>query len=153
MNRLRKLTGIAILVAVIGCGSSAPGDAEGTDTMGEVSGVGSMLVRYGDAASPVDLATQSSLVIQGQTMVRLSDVVAASHLSVDLSAVVAGFRGADGFDPATKPTCIDVFPMSGERLQQGYVILATRNLWWDEELGYPGCIHVSDCAEIILSNP
>jgi len=121
------------------------GDGGGDD-------VGSVEVVYGGNTVTIDLADLEPIDVGGVQTARLSDVVEAADLGVALAALELDFEGSDGFRSSSSSNCEDLVPLPGELLTQGYIELTTRNLSWDEALGFPGCMRVDDTARIIATD-
>lgn len=111
--------------------------------------IGSVEVVYGETTVTVDMADLEAVTLEdGEDYARLSDIVEAADLGVALGDLEFNFEGGDGYMTDTHSTCVDYVPVPGSMLAQGYVHLTTRNMEWDSELEYPGCLHVDDVARI-----
>ena len=130
--------------------------ASGCDQEVEIpDGVKTVEVVHDEGAPVVvDLADLEVVTLDdGEEHARLSDVVEAASLGVELSALEFDFEGADGFRSSSTSTCVDTIPMAGALLTQGFIHRTTRNLAWDEALDMPGCVHVDDTARVLASTP
>ncbi len=142
------------LLLAAGCGASdqtVNSGANGNPSSdGGADGNGVTLqVAYESQSVPVDLGTLATSSYKGVNLVKLSDVWAASGISADRSALEFEFVGADGFKPSIKG-CAD---LSGILLDQGYIDPTTRNLTWDETLGFSGCYSVKGAAKMNAHAP
>ncbi len=108
-------------------------------------------VVFEEVTSEVDLGELDTVTIEGEELVRLSDVVEAADLGVELSALEFDFVASDGFRSGDRSTCTETIPMPGETLEQGYIDPVTRNMSWDASLGMPGCVRVRDAAQLIAT--
>jgi hypothetical protein len=113
---------------------------------------GSVEVVYDGNTVTVDLADVESVDLDGVEAARLSDVFEAANLGVELAALEFDFEGSDGFLSSSSSNCEALVPLSGELLTQGYIELVSRNLSWDEALGFPGCLRVDDTARILATD-
>jgi hypothetical protein len=150
---------MAALVSVIGCEDASDDRADVTgqadaaqDTRTEVPAGPTVLVKHGDDTRTASLAALASVSLEGLPFVRLSEVVGSVFPTLDLSRVTADFMAADGFVPASSPNCTTLIPVDGALLTLGYISPDTRNLAWDDELQYPGCMRVRNTAEIRLAD-
>ena len=85
-------------------------------------------VTYQGTDHNVDLSKLAPIVADaGTRSVALSDVVLSALPGKNLATLKVGFRGSDGFDPASKSTCVGVVPLAGNLLVKGTVDLATLN--------------------------
>jgi hypothetical protein len=148
-------TGARPWATIVGATLLAAALASGCDQEVELpDGVKSVEVVYADGApAPVDLTDLDVVVLDdGEEYARLSDVVEAAGLGAALSALEFDFEGSDGFRSSSTSTCVDVIPMAGDLLTQGYIHRVTRDLAWDEALDLPGCVHVDDTARLLASD-
>ena len=102
--------------------------------------VKSVEVVYDDEAVTVELGALEEIDRGGEPHARLSDVVEAAELGVPLEELGFDFEASDGFRSSSTSTCVDVIPMAGGLLEQGYVHTITRNLAFEAELDLPGCV-------------
>jgi hypothetical protein len=111
-------------------------------------------VTYNGTSTDVDLSRLPTVVVAGVSFVRLSDVVTAAVTTTTIDLLtVTNFLGSDGFSSVSRPSCVGLLPIDGNTLLTlGYIDPATRNLYWDDTLGYPGCLSVNDVAEIVVAN-
>jgi hypothetical protein len=104
----------------------------------------------GEEAAVVDLANLEVIERDGEQYALLADVVEAAELGVELETLEFDFEAADGFRSSSTSTCVDVIPMDGALLRQGFVHRLTRNLDWDVEPELPGCVgRLRDLARIL----
>ncbi|MGI5860661.1 MAG: hypothetical protein ACOX6T_01240 [Myxococcales bacterium] len=108
-------------------------------------------VTWQGASTDVALGGLPTVEVAGAKAVRLTEVVAEVIGSTAVAGLKADFTAADGFKPGSKSTCDGFIPVPGDKLAQGYIDPQSRHLIWDESLQYPGCLHINDTAEIILS--
>jgi len=150
-NALVTIACLALL-PLAGCGDDQtvdPGTNQnpaeaGSDAAGPV-----VIVSYQGQSYPISLASVATTAYKGVNLVRLSDVWAATKVSVDPSTLAFEFVSSDGFKPSKKG-CAD---LSGTLLAQGYIDPASRNLTWDEALGFEGCYSVRDTAQMNAHEP
>lgn len=152
MTGLMKFGMVAMAwgLALAGCDQSV--DPGATDGLGDSVAVNSVTVRRGADERVVVLGSLATVDVQGSQLVRLSDVAGAAFDGLELSIVTADFAASDGFRPGDSPNCTGLLPVSGETLARGYIDPATRNLAWDADLGFPGCLKVLDMADLILAD-
>ncbi|MBP7126626.1 hypothetical protein KBD49_09705 [Myxococcota bacterium] len=165
--RLRNTSGVracgvivmAALLSALGCEGASDDRADVTgqadavqDTQADVPAGLTVLVKHGDDTRTASLAALATVSLEGLPFVRLSEVVGSVFPTLDLSMVTADFMAADGFVPASSPNCTTLIPVDGALLTLGYISPDTRNLAWDDELQYPGCMRVRDTAEIRLAD-
>ncbi len=122
------------------------------DTVNEASAGLTVNVVYKGETYVADLSKPTQTQIAGLTFVLLSDVVKEAVPDVDFAKVTADFLGSDGFKPGSKGNCAALIPVAGDLLAQGYISPETRNLAWADSLQYPGCMRLSDTAEIELAD-
>lgn len=138
--------GLAAALVLAGCDSSNVG----SDAYA-VAGLTVNVVYQGETRA-ADLSKSASVQIGGMAFVVLSDVVTAAFPDIDLTRVAADFQAGDGFRPGSKANCAALIPVPGTLLAQGYISPETRNLAWGDSLQYPGCMRVSDTAQIDLAD-
>ncbi len=138
-----------VLVLSSGCSSAQTVNA-GTASDGGSAGLGlALVVTYRDQSVPVDLGSVASSTYKGVTLLRLADVWDVSRISADRTILEFEFVASDGFKPSDKG-CVD---LSGSVLDQGYIDPTSRNLTWDEALGFRGCYSVKGTAEMNAHEP
>lgn len=103
-------------------------------------------------ASQVDLSTFTTTPLEGKDVVKLDLVITAAMPGVTFTTIQLGMKASDGFDPASRANCMSLVPVAGERLTQGGIEPATRNLTWDNTLGYPGCLYMRDATDFFVTN-
>jgi len=108
-------------------------------------------VKHGASTQTVDLGTLTSFTCGAVDCVAVDTIVLAAFPTVTISAISADFAGSDGFDPGSSPNCSALVPIPGANLSKGQVTAVTRNLSWDSSLSYPGCLKVSDLAQITIT--
>lgn len=108
---------------------------------------------YNGAATTIALGGLPLSDFGGLKCVKLSEIalVAAPAKSHD-QLQISDFLAADGFTPKSKSNCKALIPVVGALLAQGCIDPLTRNLQWQSSLGYPGCMHTGDVAEIVLDD-
>jgi hypothetical protein len=107
-------------------------------------------VVYGDDTVTVGLTGLATDVFEGVTVVRLDAIIAQAGTSVDLSGTTLHFLASDDYDPDYQDTCEGFTPVPGSNAPLGGIEHGSRNLMWDEALGYPGCLHVDDTVKITV---
>jgi hypothetical protein len=143
------------VVFVVGCGPMPAGvdagspDAGGADAGGDAGLV--LTVVSGATTRTVDLAALTTHPLGVKTVVGLDAVVHATFPELQGSGFKVGFKASDGFDPASKANCMALLPLAESLLPRGGVDPLTRNLAWDDTLGYPGCMYVHDCTTLTLA--
>lgn len=98
---------------------------------------------------PVNLKTLPTTSYKGTTVVKLSEVWSGSKLPGDRNTLEFEFVSSDGFKPSDKGCA----PLSGSVLDKGYINPTSRNVMWDESLGYRGCYSVNDAAKMNATIP
>lgn len=147
---MRQSTFITVICLVI---TTSLGGCNQDVTDPDDNTIKSVEVVYGDVAVEVDLAEIEEVEREGEPYARLSDVVAAADLGVPLGGLEFDFEASDGFRSSSTSTCVDVIPMAGEMLEQGYVHMITRNLDFEADLELPGCVtSLRDLARILASD-
>lgn len=154
--------GVVVMVAFLSAPGCEDASGDGTDLTGRADAVqdtptdvpsgATVLVKRGDETRTASLAALETAALGGLPFVRLREVVDAVFPGLDLSTVTADFMAADGFVPASSPNCTGLVPLDGTLLARGYISPDTRNLAWDDELQFPGCMRVRDTAEIRLAD-
>jgi len=112
-------------------------------------GDATVLVTYEDQSVDVDLSGLETTSYKGVDLVKLSDVWTASGISVDRTTLEFELVASDGF----KPSVNDCEDIPGDVLDQGYIDPSSRNLTWDESLGYGGCYSVRETVEMNAHAP
>lgn len=116
----------------------------GSDATGQI-----LTVSYQGQSYPINLASLATSTYKGVNLVRLSDVWVATGSAVDPTTLAFEFVSSDGFKPSAKG-CAD---LPGSVLAQGYIDPTSRNLTWDEALGFKGCYSVKDAAQMNAHEP
>lgn len=128
---------------VVGCNEEDPPDEE----------IATVDVAYNGQDITVDLADLEAVTLDdGEEYTRLSDVVEAADLGVALESLEFDFEGSDEFRASSSSNCVDIIPVAGALLAQGYVHRVTRDMAWDESLELPGCTRVDDMARLLASD-
>jgi hypothetical protein len=110
-------------------------------------------VTYNGNSTDVSLDQPTAITVAGASVDKLSDVIAIVVTGKTADQLnLTGIVGSDGFNPATKGGCKANFPLDGAKLPQGYVDRASRNVTWDSALAYPGCMGVTDTAELQVAD-
>jgi hypothetical protein len=136
--------------AVDASAADASTDAQGVDGStavdAAVDGNGVVVaVSYQGQAVNVDLGTVATSSYKGTNLVKLSDLWTSTNITADRSTLTFEFvAAADGFKPSDKG-CAD---LSGTVLDKGYIDPSSRNLTWDESLGFKGCYSVKGVGQI-----
>ena len=139
--------GKAALLALIGA-IPALGCNQTVDT-GDVDAGATVQVTYQGAAETVALDGLPVAQLEGVDVVTLDTIVGRTDFPIALADVWLNFVGDDGFEPWMGDYCpADLDPVPGSLAAQGGLDPATRNLQWDEALGYPGCMHVDGVATV-----
>jgi hypothetical protein len=131
---------MALTLTGVGCDDDDPivGDPATVDVVLE------------DQTVTIDLGELDAVTIpDGEGYVLLADVVDAASLGVAIDELEFDFEGGDGFLASSSSNCVDVIPLAGTALSQGYIQSVTRDLAWDESLGLPSCTNVDDTARIL----
>lgn len=144
---LRKLASTCTLglLVLAACGD----DDQTVDPGGQQNPALEVGVFHEGQSANVDLGTLSTTAYKGVSLVKLSDVWTASGFTADRTTLEFEFVASDGFKPSNKD-CAD---LPGTVLDQGYIDPATRNLTWDEALGFQGCYSVKDTVQINAHEP
>jgi len=108
----------------------------------------SVEVLFDDDVWPIFLDDAEVVDFEGSEAVGLADVVELSGIDVAVERLVFDFIAADGFRASSSSNCVDLFPLTGDQIAQGYILLSNRNLVWDEAADLPGCAFVDDLAQI-----
>ena len=135
-----KIRHSAMLLLVVLAASGCKEDESG--------GPATVEVVYGDNTVGVDLADMDAISVASVDSARLSDVVEAADLGVDLAALEFDFEASDGFRSSNSSNCTGIVPIAGEDLDFGYIALESRDLTWDESMDAPGCLRVDDVARL-----
>lgn len=146
--------GLALLL-VSACGTEQTIDNPDAGATPDGGAVGLLVkVTYNGASTDVDLSTLPTVDVTGVTYVRLSDVVSAAVTTATIDQLTAtNFLASDGFSPSSRPACAALLPIDGNTLLTlGYIDPLTRNLHWDDTLGYPGCLSVTDLTELVVAD-
>jgi hypothetical protein len=106
-------------------------------------------VTFGSKTVTVSLEPLQTVDYKGIGAVPLHDVWNAAHGSVSPSSLAFVFESDEGFKPSDKD-CADV---PGTVLDKGYLEKTTRNLIWDESLGFRGCYSVRGTKSITGVDP
>ncbi len=109
-------------------------------------------VIHGTETKVIDVATLATVDVEGTPVVPLSEVVKAAFPAIVLTQVTVDFTGAEGYKPGSKSNCVGVIPIPGKSLEQGWIDPATTLIFWDETLGFPGCLSIKLATEIILAD-
>ncbi len=153
-----RILSLALFV-LTGCGagpasmvdSGAPEGDAGVADAGVDAGSGLVVsVVSGPNTRTVDLATLSTHSLGVKTVVGLDAVVHATFPERQGTAFRVNFKASDNFDPASKGGCAPLLPLAESLLPRGGIDPLTRNLAWDDTLGYPGCLYVHDCTTLTL---
>lgn len=152
--RHRLVSSSLLLLSLAACGSGDqsidPGTGQNPSTDGGADGNGVVLeVSYEGQSVPLDLGAIATSDYKGVNLVKLSDVWAASRIAADRSELEFRFVGDDGFTPWSKG-CAD---LPGDVLARGYIDPSSRNLTWDETLGFKGCYSVKSTAQMNAHAP
>lgn len=122
-------------------------------TPDDVTSETSVTVTYGESSRSVVLDQFTTVSVSGADYVNLADVIATAIPDTSLDQLlVTNFIATDGFMPTASPNCTGMLPLEGVTLEQGYISPSTRNLTWDADLGYAGCMSVKDTEEILIED-
>jgi hypothetical protein len=155
----RSLVWVVSVSFFMACGApSTPVDAGAGDMAVLDSGLPdagatgpTVSVVSGATSRSVDLSTLPTRVLGPKTVVGLELVLRATFPELEGTGVKVGFKASDGFDPASRGGCVPLLPLAETHLARGGIEPLTRNLAWDDSLGYPGCLYVRDCSTLTLS--
>lgn len=153
---LRNLAGACVcsLLVLSGCGDNDqtvnPGETNtaASDGGGDATGV-VVGVFYDGRSVDVDLGTVATTSYKGVNLVKLSDVWTSSGMEAERAALEFEFVASDGFTPSSKGCA----GLAGTVLGMGYIDPVSRNLTWDESLGFEGCYSVRDTAQMNARQP
>ena len=109
-------------------------------------------VIYAGGSHTVDLSQPGPVTLDGTPYARLSDVVLLALPGQTLASLTADFEASDGFKPSEKANCTGLTPLDGDKLAKGYVHPTSRNMRWDDDLGFPGCMAVNGLGKIIIAD-
>ena len=154
MLRYSVLASTFALLLLSACSSSDqtvdPGNNQNPATDGGADGSGvTIQVSYQSQSIPVDLGAITTSSYKGVNLVKLSDVWAGSQITADRTTLEFEFVATDGFKPSSKG-CAD---LPGDVLDKGYIDPASRNLTWDESLGFKGCYSVKGATQMNAHAP
>lgn len=144
----------------VGCGSMPSSLDAGVEADAGVevdggavdAGVGLALsVVSGATTRTLDLSALPTHALGVKTVVGLDAVVHATFPELEGTGFKVGFKASDGFDPASKANCAALLPLAESLLARGGIDPLSRNLAWDDALGYPGCMYVHDCTTLTLT--
>ncbi|MBW2703544.1 MAG: hypothetical protein JRF33_22225 [Deltaproteobacteria bacterium] len=119
---------------------------------GALDGSVNLEIRYQGESRQVNLGELAPEPLGEDLLVPLSDAVASAWPELMPEDLLADFAAGDGFRPASRSNCVDLIPLAGTLLEQGFVHALTGNLSWDEALDFPGCLQMSDLASVFLSD-
>ncbi len=121
-------------------------DGDGT-TDGDTDGL-MVTIEYAGQQYEYNLNDFETTTIDEAAYVEVIDLWNETGIATALTDLEFKFYASDGFDPSTKSTCDGYVPVDGSNLDKAYIEQATRFLYWDEALEYPGCLHVKDMSRI-----
>jgi hypothetical protein len=110
-------------------------------------------VTYGGDTFTVDLSEAEVVDFEGSDAVGLAEVVALADLGVAAADLTFDFVASDGFRVSEAANCAATFPIAGDQLDAGYVLLENQNLVWDAAADMPGCAFADDLATIDAIDP
>jgi hypothetical protein len=140
--------GLALLASA-GCSRSADKAGLASSDSGVAASGVTIVVSYQNQSFPVDLGSIPTTTVNGEKLIKLSDVWSAAHIKADRSSLEYELIGADGFTPAVKG-CAD---LSGVMLEKGFIDGTSRNLWWDASFGSRRCYSVKNLAKMNAHEP
>jgi len=135
----------------IGCGDSSTDPADTNATESPDTNAQSVLVISEEKENTVDLSHISPVSLDGVNYARLSEIVTTALPDIDLAMHTVDFEAEDGFMPNKSPNCTTHIPLAGSQLAQGYVQLQSRNMKWDDNLAFPGCMSLKNLAKIFIA--
>jgi hypothetical protein len=147
----------AALVAAMACGSdqkieSKDAGTSNTDDAGVVTGK-TIKVTYQGSSIEVALNQLATVDVNGTAKARLSAAILAALPSKTLEQIqVNDLIASDGYTPTAKSNCAGMLPVAGPKTEKGYVDPSTRLITWDESLAFPGCMKITDAAEIVVAD-
>ncbi len=124
--------------------NQTPASDGGADASGVV-----VQVSFDGQSKTLDLGTLPTTEYKGVNLIKVSDLWTASQFGVDPATLEFEFVSTDGFKPSVKD-CAD---LPGNVIDKGFLDPTSRNLTWDESLGYPGCYSVKEVAEMNAHAP
>ncbi|NMB74057.1 MAG: hypothetical protein GYA21_02875 [Myxococcales bacterium] len=119
---------------------------------GTQDGGATVMVQYGAESKSIALASIAPIIVEGNTGVQVSAVIAKAFPAAVLSSVGADFIAPDGFRPAAKSGCRPLIPIPGANLDKGVLDPQSANLLWAPSLGYGGCMGVKGVSQILMVN-
>ena len=137
----------SLALVLVACSSNQTVDPGGGD--GSAGTTVALAVSYQGRSVAVDLGTVATSSYKGVDLVRLSDAWARSEIAADRTTLEFEFVGSDDFKPSSKG-CVD---LAGSVLDQGYIDPTSRNLTWDEALGFRGCYSVLGTVQMNAHDP
>jgi hypothetical protein len=141
---------IAVALAVLGLLSACSQEVDEPEKTTESAKIA---VVNGETIVEVALADVGTVTVNDVEAVTVSALVEKAALGIDMAGMNYNFEADDGYSPATKDNCVGFVPVPGADIDKGYISLDTGELFWDESLGYPGCLNVKGLAKIIVIAP
>lgn len=143
-------TVLALTLFACACGSSSGTSAAGSD--GGAANP-SIVVLHQGVEHTVAVGSLARTPIDNDSGILLSAIVQAALPTADLATLQASdFVSLDGFHSSSRDYCATTLPVSSANLARGWID-ESLNLWWPEDLAYPGCMNVHGLAEIDVTGP
>ncbi len=149
-NTLSLLLSLFTLSALVftGCLDQSNDDGDDDPQTGDPVTVE---VVFGDVREDVDLSKATLEDVEGENYVTLTSVLQLALPNENLENLTYDFVAGDGFQPLDSTNCEGLIPLTGDLLVNGYIHPTSRNLIWDATLEYPGCLHIKDLAQILVT--
>ncbi len=114
--------------------------------------LGEVEVHYGDQAVVVDAGGLAAAELDGEQVVLLETILAASELGLDPNAISMDFEGSDGYRPTAANRCTDYLPVDGALAGRCGLVVDTSQLTFDPELDIGGCARVKAVVKVYLAD-
>lgn len=148
MKTMRTEQGLMLLGLWTACLLS--GCAQEEDLAGELTGHTIEVVYQGETVSVDTGSVLQTDRGDGELGVLLSDLLSEALPEADLATLGFDFESSDGFRPGSRLPCKGSLPVPYDKLAQGYFMPLTGSLWWDEGLGFGGCLYVEGIERIYV---
>jgi hypothetical protein len=105
-------------------------------------------VTYQGTSTVVDVRDLDRVEVDGSEQVSLRDIVGYTELDTPLAELEFDFLAGDGYRPSASDNCIEVVPVAGHLLNEGYLSFDGLDLSWNASLNFPRCLNVGDVVRI-----